>query len=197
MSRDYAALPSRPIRPRTTFHRPTQKLPPYVTPDHPALSVMTDFTQVTALTVDPDVSIDAASRVMKRRNVHLLVVVDVENSVIGLITSTDTQGEKPMQCIQARGGTRSDVLVKDIMTPHERLEVIAMEDVRQAKVGHVVATLEKTGRQHAAVVDVDQKGNQVLRGLFSASQLSRQLGEPVHPTPVARTFAEIEAALIQ
>jgi len=193
--RQYPALPNRPMRPKTRFHSPSQTLPPRVGLDDPAVAVMTDFQKVTALTIDPDVSVDTAARVMRRRNVHLLLVVDVENHVLGIITSNDLLGEKVLQCIGARGIARDDALVRDIMTPDGRLEVIRMDDVLHAHVGHVVATLKATGRRHAAVVDEDASGRQVLRGLFAASQLARQLGEPVETVEIAQNFAEISAAL--
>jgi CBS domain-containing protein len=193
--RQYTALPHRPLRPRTSFHSPCQDLPLRVTPEDAAVAVMTDFKKVTAFTIDPDVSVDSASRVMRRRKVHLLLVVDVENHVLGIITSNDFVGEKTLQCISARGISRADALVRDIMTPESRLEVISMDDVLHAHVGHVVATLKATGRRHAAVVDEDASGHQVLRGLFSASQLAIQLGEPVETMEVARNFAEISVAL--
>lgn len=193
--RQYSALPNRPLRPRTTVHSPSQVLPPKVTLDDPALAVMTDFQKVTAFTIDPDVSVDSAARVMRRRNVHLLLVMSVENHVLGIITSNDLLGEKTLQCVCSRGIVRADAMVRDIMTPESRLEVISMDDVMYAHVGHVVATLKAKGRQHAAVVDEDASGNQILRGLFSCSQIARQLGEPVETTEIAQTFAEISAAL--
>lgn len=193
--RQYSPLPHRPLRPHTRFHTPNQTLPPRVTLDDPAIAVMTDFQKVTAFTIDPDVSVDTAARVMRRRDVHLLLVVDVENHVLGIITSNDLLGEKTLQCISARGITREDALVRDIMTPESRLEVITMDDVLHAHVGRVLATLKATGRRHAAVVDEDSSGHQVLRGLFAASQLARQLGEPVDTMAVAQTFAEISTAL--
>jgi len=36
---------------------------------------------------------------------------------------------------------------------------------------------------------------QAVRGLFSTSQIARQLGVPVHVGDVARTYAEIETLL--
>lgn len=193
--RQYSALPHRSLRPHSRFDLPGQALPPRVALDDPALAVMTDFQKVTAFTIDPDVSVDTAARVMRRRKVHLLLVVDVENHVLGIITSNDLTGEKTLQCIAARGIAREDALVRDIMTPQERIEVIDMDDVMHAHVGHVVATLKATGRRHAAVVDTDAAGNQILRGLFAASQLARQLGEPVETHEVASSFAELSVAL--
>ena len=104
-------------------------------------------------------------------------------------------GEKPLQVIAERGCKREDILVRDIMTPQHRLEVLQMDDVRGAKVGHVVATLKKSGRQHAVVVEVDRNGKQRVCGLFSATQVARQLGVTIQTSEVARTFSEIEALL--
>lgn len=193
--RQYTALPQRPLRSNTVFHRPSQSLPPQVGHEDPATSVMTDFRQVTAFTIDPDVSIDTAARVMRRRSVHLLLVVDVRNHVLGVITSKDLLGEKPLQMISSRGVSREELLVRDLMTPSDRIEVIAMDDVQHATVGHVVATLKNKGRRHAMVVDEDADGHQTIRGLFAASQLERQLGEQVVTLEIAHTFAEISVAL--
>jgi len=134
-------------------------------------------------------------RVMVRRNVRLLFAVNVDNEIVGLITATDVLGEKPLQHLREHGGRRADIQVRDIMTPHERLEAIALDDVRGAKVGQVLATLRRSGRQHALVAERDPDGNVLVRGIFSTSQLARQLGESVQTSPVVHTFAEIEAAL--
>ena len=193
--RNHPSLTVRTLARPATFHQPSQSLAPRVSLDDPALVVMTDLKQVTAVTIDPEASIEHAMRVMVRRNVRLLFVVNVDNEIVGLITSTDLLGEKPTQHIHERGGRRSDIQVRDIMTPHERLEVIALEDVRAAKVRNVLATLQHSRRQHALVVDSDAAGNTMVRGIFAASQLARQLGQDVQTSEVAHTFAEIEAAL--
>jgi hypothetical protein len=81
------------------------------------------------------------------------------------------------------------------MTPRERLQVLAMEQVRAAKVGHIVATLKQAGRQHAMVLDCDDKGRQRVRGIFSSTQIARQLGVAIQTSAVAQTFSEIKATL--
>ena len=195
MMRQYTALPCRSLRPRTSVYSPCQVMRRQVAFDDAAVDVMTDFRQVTAFTVDPEVSADAAARVMRRRNVHLLLVVNVENHILGIITSNDLLGPKPLTCLNTRGIAREEVLVRDIMTAEGELEVIAMDDVMHAQVGHVVATLKTTGRRHAVVVDEDASGRQTLRGLFAASQIAQQLGEPIETIELATNFAEISAAL--
>lgn len=191
----YRQLAVRALPRRATFHEPASAAVERVSLDAPALSVMTDLKQVTAVTIDPEASIEHAMRVMVRRNVRLLLVVNVDNEIVGLITATDLLGEKPLQHVHTHGGKRGDIQVRDIMTPHERLEVIDFPAVCAAKVGHVLATLRHARRQHALVVDSDARGHAMVRGIFAASQLSRQLGEAVQTGEVAHTFAEIEAAL--
>ena len=166
-----------------------------VTLDSPALNVMTDLKRIQAVTIGPDATLSSVSNAMMRNNVHSLLVADERRCVLGIITSTDTLGEKPMQIVRERGVRHEEVLVRDIMTPRDRLEVLDLEDVRAAEVGHVVATLKRTGRQHAMVAEEDAEGRQMIRGIFSASQIARQLGMAINPTQIASTFAEIKAAI--
>jgi len=74
------------------------------------------------------------------------------------------------------------------------LEAIPVQDVAQMRVGHIVATHKAVRRQHLMVVE--DNGRRV-RGLFSLSQVARQLGIPLQTTQVAQTFADIEAALVR
>ncbi|MGE5028271.1 MAG: CBS domain-containing protein [Betaproteobacteria bacterium] len=157
---------------------------------------MTDLKEVMAVTIHPEKNMDAAQQRMISYGVRLLLVIDDRETVVGLVTATDILGEKPLQFIRKAGCGREDVLVRDIMTPQEKLEVLCMKDVAPAKVGHVVATLKKSGRQHALVVDTDEPGQaQRVRGIFSASHISRELGTEIQAVEIARTFAEIQAQL--
>jgi CBS domain-containing protein len=156
---------------------------------------MTDFSRVTAVIILAGDTVDEAHRRMIQRGVRLLLVVDQDRKVVGLITATDILGEKPVLYASERGLPREEVLVRDIMTPQERLEVLSMADVRAAKIGHIVATLKSAGRQHAVVVEQGDGGRQVVKGLYSATQIARQLGASIQTTEIARTFSEIESML--
>lgn len=194
---NYTPLASSPLESGVTIHRLDRVFSDVVRLDHPATVVMTDLRKVTAVTVAASVSIDVATKRMKQRGVRLLLVVDDHDVIFGLITSTDMQGEKPMQHIQRHGGKRSDILVRDIMTPQDKLEVLCMADVERASVGNIVETLKKAGRQHALVVDrAEPNKPQVLRGIFSASQIARQLDMEIQTNEIAKTFAEIETLLM-
>lgn len=163
--------------------------------DSPALDVMTDLRRVQAVTIGPDATVNAANKAMMRNTVRSLLVADGKRCILGIITATDTLGEKPMQIVRERGLRHEEVAVSDVMTPRDRLEVLDLEEVRTAEVGHVVATLKRTGRQHALVAEEDATGRQMIRGIFSASQIARQLGMAINATLIASTFAEIEAAI--
>jgi CBS-domain-containing membrane protein len=179
------------------YAQPTQAVPEKATLDDEAVNVMTDLTRVTAVIILPGDTVDEAHRRMVQRGVRLLLVVDQDRRVVGLITATDILGEKPVLAASQRGLRREEVHVRDIMTPQERLQVLSMADVRAAKVGHIVSTLQRAGRQHAMVVDYDAKGRQSVRGLFSATQIARQLGVTIQTSEIARTFSEIEATLMR
>ncbi len=195
MLRNYAPLNSSLLQPGSGFCKPTQSLPQRVGPDDPAGNVMTDLKQVSAVLIRPGDSVDEAHQRMIQRGVRLLLVVEENRRVVGIITADDVLGEKPVQVIAERGCRHEDVLVRDIMTPPQRLEVLHMTDVRGAKVGHIVATLQQSGRHHAVVVEPDHDGKQTVRGLFSATQIARQLGVAIQASEIARTFSEIEAQL--
>ncbi|HEY7657039.1 MAG TPA: CBS domain-containing protein [Burkholderiales bacterium] len=191
----YPPLPAKLLRPGASFFSPMQVLPERVSLEHPASEVMTDLKQVSAVVIRPDDTVDEAHKQMIQRGVRLLLVLDPERRVVGLLTATDILGEKPMKVVAERGCRHGDILVSDIMTPQERLEVLDMADVASARVGHIVATLTAAGRQHAMAVDRDARGMETVRGLFSATQIARQLGAAVPTVERARTFAEIRSAL--
>ncbi|MBI4985896.1 MAG: CBS domain-containing protein [Rhodocyclales bacterium] len=164
--------------------------------DSPAIEVMTDMRNVSAVTISPDVLLSQATHAMVSRGVRLLFVVEPDGEALGLATARDTMGERPIKMIQEHGGKHGDLRVKDCMTPRSNIEVLPLADVLRAEVGHIVATLKNVGRQHAPVVDNDTlTGEEQIRGIFSITQIGRQLGMPLQAFEVAKTFAEIEAAL--
>lgn len=191
---NYSRLPTSHLDKSASLLRPTCVLPSRVKLTQPAIDVMTDFRRMTAFIASPNDTLQQAETRMIRRKVRLLFVLDGEEQVAGLITSTDIQGEKPMQIVQSRGIHRDEVRVADIMTPVDQLEAVDFEDLSHASVGHVLETLKSCGRQHALVFETTD-GKKMVRGLLSLSQLSKQLGVTIQATEVALTFTEIERHL--
>lgn len=165
-----------------------------VSADSAALEVMTDLAKIPAATISPSDSLPEANQSMLLRGVRLLLVAANDGRIRGVITANDLLGEKPVLVAQNRGIKRSELRVSDVMTAVDHMEVLRLSDVAKSEVGHIVSTLKAATRVHALVVE-ERDGKQVLRGIFSASQIARQLGISVVTHEAARTFAEIEAAI--
>ncbi len=194
-SSEYRPLETASLQAGSTYRRPAQELPEHVTAQSPALDVMTDLTKVAAVTIGPCAGLEEAKQRMIASGVRMLLVPDQHNRIQGVLTYRDITGERPMLYLQTTGGKREDIIIREVMTPLERLDVLDMKDVVRAQVGDIVATLKRLGRQHAMVVDMDAEGGMALRGIFSATQIGKQLGIQIETAEVARTFAELEAAL--
>ena len=206
MERDYDALSIRELGAGAGFRRPTQAPEAKVSIESPALEVMTDLRRTTPANIRPQAPLAGANQFMITRGVRLLLVVDEHESVLGVISATDLLGERPMRVAIDRGLRRDELTVADIMIPADQVEVIPLGDVAAARVGHVLETLRRAGRQHALVIDFDDipsarplappARRAMVRGIFSLSQIARQLGVALAGGgEVARTFSEIEAAI--
>ncbi len=175
--------------------RPEQGRPD-VTLDSSAMLVMTDLKRVQAAMTSPHESMDAAHAFMIRRGVRMLLVMDDRQHLAGIITTNDILGEKPVAVVQERRIRHNEILVADVMTPADRLEAFDMRAVANARVGRVVASLLHARRHHALVVQTAADGQREVRGIFSLSQIARQLGMALQMPTEAKSFAEIEAALV-
>jgi CBS domain-containing protein len=206
MERDYQALPIRELGDGAGFRRPTQPQAARVTLESTALEVMTDLTRSSPATIRPQAPVEGANQYMISRGMRLLLVVDEREVVRGVISASDILGEKPMRVATDRRLKRTELTVADIMTPAGEVEALALSDVQGARVGHVLETLRRAGRQHVLVVDYEVQPAQrviepvlrraMVRGIFSLSQVARQLGLALPSGgEVARTFSEIELAL--
>lgn len=212
MSDAFGTLSHVRLKSATTYIHPPE-LPDRVYMDNPAIDVMTDFNYVVPRTTTPDVTIDDALEHMKKSGVRLLLVEDVTRNVVGIVTSNDIQGEKPIKLAQESRISHSEIKVKDVMTPREDIEALNMLSVRNAQVGHIVATLHAVERRHLLVVQsidfeeledvgADEEeptirgGTQVIRGLFSSAQIGRQLRAEVDEImTAAHSLSEIQHGL--
>jgi CBS domain-containing protein len=165
-------------------------------PESPAIEAMTDFFRVSVVVIAPDASVVEANAQMIARGVRLLMVTSANDRLEGLITARDILGEKPMQVAAARGCKRDELKVAELMTPISHVDTLYLKEVLNVRVVDILDALKRLGRQHILVEDVDAaSGLPRVRGLFSATNIGRQLGVPVLGFELASTFAEIEAAL--
>lgn len=196
MSLNYAALPLRALAPGARIRSATPHGGERLTLESRALRVLTDFAVVPAATVEPGMSVREANEYMIRRGVRSLLVVDPGGRVVGIVTANDILGERSIQTALERNVPGAELAVRELMTPADRMEALPLESLLDARIGHVVATLQRAGRQHALVVERSSEGD-VVRGIFSLSQIAAELGITIEAAGVASTFAEIEQALVR
>jgi CBS domain containing-hemolysin-like protein len=174
-----------------TYYRPIQDLPEKVDMNSPAVEVMTDLKKVTAMSINPCATLDQASQRMTSSNVHLLFVTNQFHHVLGIITSNDLVGDKMIKYLSEVGGKRDEVMVRDLMTPQSKIEVLDMSEIRSSRVSDVVTIMKDAKRRHALVVDKDFSDAQVICGIFSTVQISKQLGEEIVSSGKATKVADM------
>ena len=194
MSLPYRNLPLSLVRGGAKLVRSAHELPTEVTPASPAFDAMTGLRHVTPATIELDASLNKAEERMKHTQVRLLFVLDEARHLLGLVTLNDIHGERPLRVQRELGVTHAELRIKDIMTPAGKLETLSMRDVEDARIGDIILTLKRSGRQHMLVVERTAEGD-AIRGIFSSTRIGRQLGTRVDTSGIAYTFAELEAAL--
>lgn len=172
---------------------PDEGRPARVSMESPARDVMTDLRRTRAVTIGPDATIDNALQRMIHAGVRLLLVTDEDDRVTGLITARDVMGEKPVRVASEERIPRDAVRVGQIMVPQGHIQVLDLGEVERSTVGDVVLTLREAGRQHALVLEPGEPP--MIRGIFSVSQIGRQLGVEIEATGVLQSFAELEHLL--
>ncbi len=189
----YEPLPALKLTDSARVYQPAK--PKQVTLNSPAFKVMTDLRHISAAVIESNVAIEFANIYMIHRGVRLLFVLNQNGILEGIITATDILGEKPLRFTQERQVKHSEILVSDIMTPFDKLEAIPLEEIVRAKVGNVIASLRESGRQHNLVTENSIDGLLTICGIFSLTQIEKQLGKTIPISEVAKTFSEIETSL--
>lgn len=195
MKHSYQPLPLKSLDRGIRHARPKQQLPRHITMEDPALSVMTDLCQVTAVTIDLASPLSHALDLMIKRKVRILLVCDADDNLLGVLTSRDIDGDKAARIVAKSGCSREDLLVSDVMILRPKLEILMMEDILVARVGNIIETLRQVGRQHALVLDTDPETDiPAIRGIFSLSEIGLRLGLNINRAQQPTTYAELAKA---
>lgn len=187
---EFALLDTTTLDENTTFAHP-ERLPELVHMDSPAWHVFTDFKLKEPAKTSIDVLVQKALEEMKHLNVKSLLVTDDHEHILGLISTRDIQGVKAGIAARDNGVKLTEVTVKMVMTPFEQLHVLDYKDLSNARVGHIVRLIHEKGLQHLLVVEPNREGLQIVRGIFSASRISRQLGTDVSGDLSSHSVADI------
>ncbi|CAH9054841.1 hypothetical protein PSECIP111951_01120 [Pseudoalteromonas holothuriae] len=156
-----------------------------------ALKVVTDFTRRAPQLILKDVDIDHALYMMVNGHVRSKLVIDHDDTFLGVVNSRDLTGRKVLSMAQKLSQARSDLSVEDVMTCKSELHALPYSSVKSAKIGDIIETLKDIGQQH--VLLVNKRGG--LRGMISASDIARALHIPVNILQKAHSFKEVFAII--
>ncbi len=154
--------------------------------ESPALSIFTDFKVHQPVEIEGDTPAVQAEFLMRKAHVHLQLVVDKSDELIGLVSHDDlSDGNLISQ--HAKGHSREDLLVKHLMTPREHIKALSYRQLQNCTIGDVVHTLQKQRQQHCLVLDQELHH---IRGIVSAGDIARRLHIALHIENVP-TFVDI------
>lgn len=172
----YALLKTKGLTHQVPFVHTKQEWPPVML-DDPAISVLVDFTKHPPYSTTEDTYIQTALQQMKILKVRSLFVLDAHDRILGHIAARDIQGPKAAMVAGQYGVKPSEVTVKMLMIPCENMVTLQFGELSNARVGHIVRLFHDLSVNYIYVVDHDQSDVEVMRGMFSISRLSQQLGE--------------------
>lgn len=176
----------------------TTPAPKQLTPQSPAVAVLTDFTQVMPQSISGDTPIDDAHLKMRHGGIRLLFVMDKQAHCVGVLTAKEVIGTRRINlAMQQRNLERSEVTAAMIMTPWEKLSAMPLEQLASLTIEDLLLSMESFTEQHLLITE--RKPNQELsvRGIISATDIQAVMGSripaklPTTVVPMARSFADI------
>ncbi|GEN28509.1 CBS domain-containing protein [Halovibrio variabilis] len=170
----------------------TQPAAKRLSPSSPAMSVLTDFSQVTPQSIGADTPIDEAHLKMRHGGVRLLFVMDSQAHCIGVITSKEVIGSRRINlAMQKRDLSREEVRAEMIMTPWHKLSAMPIAQLKSLTIEDLVLSMETLTDQHLLITEQNAHQALSIRGLISASDIQNAVGVEINPVPMAKSFAEI------
>jgi len=201
-SKNYNLMTHKPLGCGVKFYHP-ERWQEVVNLDSPALYVFTDFKEKSPEVIPPDCLVDQAIEIMKGTKVKSLLIIDddINPSVLGLVSSRDLQSMLTGVTARQQGVNPKDLTVVSVMRSAENLPTIDFKDLSNARVGHIVRLIRDLGVAHLLVIEQveiseENPTGQIIRGIFSATRISRQLGEDITGDLSAHSIAEINKRLL-
>ncbi len=144
-------------------------------PSDPATLLIIDFSREQAWTVQAERPIDDALLDMACAGTDALLVERSE-TVIGLVTSQDIQGPRPLELLQSCALTeRGAICVAHVMIPWGRVPVLDWRTVAASRVRHLQEWARNTRAAHALLVE-ELEGVEFVRGLICRAHIEHSLG---------------------
>ena len=160
---------------------------PLIDLSSPALKMVNNFTQKTPIRAEHGTTITDALKQVGAQQSDFVLVTDEHQKLIGLVSSADLQSSKITIIAERLNMQRSEVSLRDIMTPVSRLTGVSMQSLSYACIGDALQTMEHQGTMFLLVTTASNE----ICGLISARQIAKTLHIPVHISPIAHSFSEV------
>jgi len=142
-----------------------------ITLDSSVRNIFTDFKKHQPLVIDADTLACDALFLMQKSHVHLQLVVDDNNELIGTISQNELN-EQQFLIEQKKGFDRYQLTVGDLMLERENIKGLHYRLLDLISIADLIESLKKEGMQHCLVTDPE---NNQIRGIISARDISRRL----------------------
>ncbi len=194
MFNQYAILPTHCLEEKSSYYHP-ENISDIVHLDSSALLVFTDFHIRPPEKTSRHILASAALEKMKFANIKGLIVIDDNDHIQGVVSSIDILGVKKTTAAQNNSVSPAEVTVGMLMTKTSKLVVFDFKDLSNARVGHIARLLHENSLQHLLVFEENAGKEQILRGIFSSSRLSRQLDMEIGRDMGSHSVAEMSQRL--
>lgn len=196
MSKTYTTLETEQITPEETIAEYVY-LPKVIHMEDPAIDALLDFRKLRPHTFNIHDSMPDAREELAHSDLHAGLVFDDQHDLVGVISLEQILSRHTVSMIEKTRIERKDVQVNHIMTPLAAVPAINLAQLKHAKVGHVVATLQSLQCFLMIAIEEEERFDKnVVRGVFLASHISKLLGKHIKIDPAqAKSVAELQQKL--
>lgn len=152
--------------------------------------VVEHFQRGQVLQVPKSILLPELEQLLQLCGKRFAVVIDHQESVVGLLQARDFHSRHTGALCQLLQLTWNELSAGHIMHAAQRIPVLTEQQVTQARIGDIAATMQATGRDFIWVTQDDK-----VIGVISSLTIMAITGESVRLYPKADSFAEIFHAL--
>ncbi len=144
--------------------------------DEPALNFLTDFTYAEPAVIEFDICALEVKKMMLQSHTKMKFVVDHNEKLLGIVSLTELSDLALIKKTN-KVNQRETIPVTEMMIPKHELMAFDYEELKSASINDVIGALKDSGQHHCLVLD---RGTHKIRGIFSASELSKLLHVPIN-----------------
>ncbi|MDU0353839.1 CBS domain-containing protein [Paraglaciecola aquimarina] len=160
--------------------------------ESPAIDIMANFSNNTALMLFDEMSIEQATDLLKNTHMSKALVRNSLEQFVGIVTLADLQSSRVLSTANKLGVPRGDLTIAHLMTPKSECIGLQLQSVMSSTIGDVLATMHEQGTPYLLVI---AHTNKEIVGMISAIDIAKSLHMPVQISPKPRNFQEVMAAV--